>query len=36
MNDFQALHFIRPFWLFLLPLVPLLPWLWRRARQPVE
>jgi Ca-activated chloride channel family protein len=33
-SDLQPLHFIRPMWLFLLPLVPLLPWLWRRARRP--
>ena len=34
MSDLQPLHFIRPLWLCLLPLVPLLPWLWRRARRP--
>ena len=34
MSELQPLHFIRPLWLFLLPLVPLLPWLWRRARRP--
>ena len=34
MSEIQALHFIRPLWLYLLPLAPLLPWLWRRARRP--
>jgi Ca-activated chloride channel family protein len=34
MSEIQALHFIRPLWLLLLPLVPLLPWLWKRARRP--
>jgi len=34
MNEFDALHFIRPLWLFLLPLVVILPWAWRRARRP--
>lgn len=33
MNEFEALHFIRPLWLFLLPLAPLLPWWWRRSRR---
>lgn len=27
-------HFIRPLWLLALPLVVLLPWLWRKTRQP--
>ena len=31
---FDALHFIRPLWLLLLPLVVLLPWAWKRTRQP--
>jgi Ca-activated chloride channel family protein len=30
----EGIHFIRPLWLALLPLVILLPWLWRRARRP--
>ena len=30
----ESIHFIRPLWLGLLPLVILLPWLWRRARRP--
>jgi len=34
MNEFEALHFIRPLWLFLLPLVLLLPWAWKRTRRP--
>jgi Ca-activated chloride channel family protein len=34
MNEFDALHFIRPLWLFALPLAVLVPWLWKRARQP--
>jgi Ca-activated chloride channel family protein len=34
MNEFDALHFIRPLWLFLLPLVIILPWAWRRTRRP--
>ena len=34
MNEFDALHFIRPLWLFLLPLVAILPWLWKRTRRP--
>ena len=32
--NFEAIHFIRPLWLFLLPLVVLLPWAWKRTRQP--
>jgi len=32
--SFEALHFIRPLWLLLLPLVVLLPWAWKRTRQP--
>jgi len=34
MNGFDTLHFIRPMWLYLLPLVALLPWLWKRTRRP--
>jgi Ca-activated chloride channel family protein len=34
MNEFDALHFIRPLWLILLPLVVILPWAWRRTRRP--
>jgi len=34
MNEFEALHFIRPLWLLLLPLVLLLPWAWKRSRRP--
>ena len=30
MSEFHALHFIRPLWLYLLPLAALLPWNWRR------
>jgi len=34
MNGLGLIHFIRPLWLIALPLVVLLPWLWRRARRP--
>lgn len=34
MNEFEALHFIRPIWLFLLPLVLIIPWAWKRTRRP--
>jgi Ca-activated chloride channel family protein len=34
MSVFGLVHFIRPGWLLLLPLVVLLPWAWRRSRQP--
>jgi Ca-activated chloride channel family protein len=34
MNTFTLLHFIRPYWLFLLPLVIILPWWWHRSRRP--
>jgi Ca-activated chloride channel family protein len=34
MNEFEALHFIRPMWLLLLPLVLVLPWAWKRTRRP--
>ena len=32
--NFDIMHFIRPMWLLLLPLVVLLPWAWKRTRQP--
>ncbi|MDT8321409.1 MAG: VWA domain-containing protein, partial [Xanthomonadales bacterium] len=34
MSGLEALHFIRPAWLALLPLVVLLPWWWQRSRRP--
>ena len=34
MSEFDALHFIRPLWLILLPLVVILPWAWKRTRRP--
>jgi Ca-activated chloride channel family protein len=34
MSELTLLHFIRPHWLWLLPLVFLLPWLWKRSRRP--
>jgi Ca-activated chloride channel family protein len=34
MSEFDFFHFIRPLWLLLLPLVIILPWLWKRSRQP--
>jgi Ca-activated chloride channel family protein len=34
MNGFALLHFIRPYWLLLLPLVFVLPWIWKRSRRP--
>ena len=34
MNDFDLLHFIRPWWLLASPLAVLLPWLWKRMRRP--
>ena len=34
MNVFDMIYFIRPLWLLLLPLAILLPWAWRRSRQP--
>ena len=34
MNEFDALHFLRPLWLLLLPLVAILPWVWKRTRRP--
>jgi len=33
-NEFDTLHFIRPLWLYLLPLVVLLPWAWKRSLRP--
>jgi len=34
MSVFGLVHFIRPGWLLLLPLAVLLPWAWKRRRQP--
>jgi Ca-activated chloride channel family protein len=34
MNVFETLHFIRPLWLFLLPLAVILPWAWKRLNRP--
>jgi len=34
MTSLEAVHFIRPLWLLLLPLAVLLPWLWHRSRRP--
>ncbi len=34
MTDLSLFHFLRPGWLWLLPLVILIPWLWRRLRRP--
>ena len=34
MSEFALVHFIRPYWLLLLPLAVFLPWLWKRARRP--
>ena len=34
MSELALLHFIRPWWLLLLPLAVILPWLWRRTRRP--
>jgi Ca-activated chloride channel family protein len=34
MSELALLHFIRPYWLLLLPLAVFLPWLWKRARRP--
>lgn len=34
MSEFDALHFIRPLWLCLLPLVVILPWAWKRTLRP--
>ncbi|HKJ18338.1 MAG TPA: VWA domain-containing protein [Xanthomonadales bacterium] len=34
MTDLSLFHFLRPGWLWFLPLVVLIPWLWRRLRRP--
>ena len=34
MTLLDSFHFIRPMWLLMLPLVFVLPWLWKRTRQP--
>lgn len=34
MNVLDLVYFIRPLWLLLLPLAVLLPWAWKRTRQP--
>jgi len=34
MSEFDAMHFIRPLWLYLLPLVVILPWAWKRTLRP--
>ncbi len=34
MSEFALVHFIRPYWLLLLPLAAFLPWLWQRTRRP--
>ena len=34
MSEFALVHFIRPYWLLLLPLAVFLPWLWKRTRRP--
>ncbi len=34
MSEFMLVHFIRPYWLLLLPLAVFLPWLWKRTRNP--
>ncbi|HLF32072.1 MAG TPA: VWA domain-containing protein [Xanthomonadales bacterium] len=34
MSGQELFHFIRPLWLAALPLAVLLPWWWRRSRQP--
>ena len=33
MSEFMLVHFIRPYWLLLLPLAVFLPWLWERTRR---
>jgi Ca-activated chloride channel family protein len=33
-NGFETLHFIRPIWLYLLPLAVVVPWVWKQARRP--
>jgi len=34
MSEFMLVHFIRPYWLLLLPLAVFLPWFWKRTRSP--
>jgi Ca-activated chloride channel family protein len=34
LSEFDAMHFIRPLWLYLLPLVVILPWAWKRTLRP--
>ncbi len=34
MSGFDAMHFIRPLWLYLLPLAVILPWAWKRTLRP--
>jgi Ca-activated chloride channel family protein len=34
MSVLGLVHFIRPWWLLLLPLVLVVPWAWKRSRQP--
>ena len=34
MSEITLLHFIRPYWLLLLPLVIVMPWWWRHNRRP--
>lgn len=34
MSEFDTMHFIRPLWLILLPLVVILPWAWKRSLRP--
>jgi Ca-activated chloride channel family protein len=34
MTEFQILHFIRPYWLWCLPLAIAVPWFWRYLRRP--
>ncbi len=33
MSELMLVHFIRPYWLLLLPLAVFLPWLWERTRR---
>jgi Ca-activated chloride channel family protein len=34
MSEMALFHFLRPWWLLLLPLAILIPWAWRRLRRP--
>lgn len=34
MSELALVHFIRPYWLLLLPLAVIMPWLWKRTRRP--